>query len=118
MKNNLPKYLLFGLFLFLLWAPMLQNRFNVFKGGELKGAFVKPDDIHFSFKNWFDGTYAPKKEGYIRSSFGFQGDLVRLYNQIDYSIFKIANTDNVVVGNDDYLYEDRYIISYYGRDFV
>jgi len=118
MRTNFIKYLLVGIFLFLLWAPVIQEQLNIFHGGELRGAFVKPDNIAFSFTDWFNGNYAERKEAYIRTNFGFQGDLVRLHNQIDYSLFSIANAKDVVVGKNDYLYEQQYIDSYLGQDFA
>lgn len=101
-----------------LWAPWLQNWLYVFKGGELKGAFVVPPDIPFTSKDWFNGTYSQKKETYLKASFGFLGDVVRFYNQLNFELFDVVSTDNVVVGKQHYLYEQRYIDSYYGTDFA
>lgn len=118
MKNSKGKYYLLSFFLLLLWAPMVQQTFDVFTIPELQGAFVKPDNIILTSENWFSGDYGRKKEDFIRSDFGFHAVLVRLYNQIQYSFFNQACTKNVVIGKDDYIYEDRYIDAYYGRDFI
>ena len=118
MKSTFIKYLVAGFLLLALWAPQVQDGLQIFKGGELNGAFTKPDDIVFSFENWFNGTFALKKEEFLRTSFGFQGDMVRLHNQIDYTLLREVNANGVVLGKDDYLYEQAYIDSYYGEDFA
>ncbi len=118
MRNNVIKKLLAGIFLFLLWAPMLQQNLKVFKGGELRGAYVVPTDTALTAQTWFNGIYAARETNFLRSSFGFQGDVIRLYNQIQYNVFDIAGTENVVIGKQGYIYEQRYIDSYYGKNFT
>ena len=118
MKKSGLKYFLAAVFLLALWAPSLQKGLNIFKGGELHGAYVAPQDIPFTLKDWFNGTYSENKEAYLKGSFGFQGDVIRLYNQLNFDFFNIASTENVVVGKQGYIYEQRYIDSYYGTDFV
>ena len=100
MKSTFIKYLVAGFLLLALWAPQVQDGLQIFKGGELNGAFTKPDDIVFSFENWFNGTFALKKEEFLRTSFGFQGDMVRLHNQIDYTLLREVNANGVVLGKE------------------
>lgn len=111
------KYLLL-FWLIVLIAPLLQSGFKVFKGGALKGAIIPVPDVEFTLKGWFDGSYQHGKEEYLNEHFGFRNDLVRLHNQINFSLFKIASVRDAVVGKEDYLFERKYIEEYYGRNFI
>jgi hypothetical protein len=44
--------------------------------------------------------------------------LVRLNNQISYAFFNKANAKTVVIGKNNYLYEENYIKAYFGSDFI
>jgi hypothetical protein len=44
--------------------------------------------------------------------------LVRLKHQVDFDLFGKANAAYVIVGKDNYLYEQAYIDAYYGRDYL
>lgn len=111
------KYLLL-FWLVVLIVPLVQSGLKIFKGGALKGAITPAPDVDFSFSGWFDGSYQKAKEEYLNENFGFRNDMVRLHNQINYSLFKIARINGAVVGKENYLYEQKYIEEYYGRNFI
>lgn len=117
LKNEKYKIgLLSGILLF-LFVPALQNILH-FKWVEpLKGAYVEVGDVYLS-TDWFKGDYQKKKEAYINQSFGLRNYYVRLNNQIDFSLFRKANVDKVVVGKGDFLYENNYIDAYFGNNFI
>ncbi|MDB5282472.1 MAG: hypothetical protein JWO06_1547 [Bacteroidota bacterium] len=117
MRKISAKHLMTGLFLLLLWLPMMQTKFHVFKLVELKGAYLSPSNISFNFKNWFEGSYVTQKEEFIRYNFGFRAYLVRLYNQNRFWLFK-TTIPGLAVGKENFLYEEKYIDAYYGSDFV
>lgn len=118
MKNVNVKNLLLVPFFVLLWGPILQDNLHIFKGGELKGAYTLPADISFGFKNWFDGSYSEKKGDFLSYCFGFRPDFVRIYNQLKFWTFKTAVNTFVVIGKENYLYEQNYIDEYYGKNYV
>lgn len=117
MKAKAVKYFLLFLFFVLLWAPVLQDRLHVFRGGELKGAYKLPAEVSFNFKDWFSGSYPEKKTEYLSFCFSFRPDFVRLHNQLKYWLFKTAVNENEVIGKENYIYEQRYIDEYFGRNY-
>ncbi|MBL0309946.1 MAG: hypothetical protein IPP77_09790 [Bacteroidetes bacterium] len=118
MKQNKFKSWLLATFLILLWAPIVQDNLHIFKGGALKGAYTLPDNVNFDFKIWFTRDYADKKDEYLSSCFGFRPDFVRLHNQLKYWAFKLASSNNVIIGKENYLYEQHYIDEYFGTSFI
>ncbi len=118
MKNISVKNLLLVPFFVLLWGPILQDNLHIFKGGELKGSYTLPSDITFDFKNWFDGSYPEKKGEFLSYCFGIRPDFVRIYNQLKFWTFKTSVNENVVIGKENYLYEQNYINEYYGTNYV
>ncbi len=118
MEKKTAKHLLLLLFFILLWAPIVQDSFHLFKGGGLKGAYTSPSDISFDFKKWFDGSYPEKKTEYLSFNFGFRPDFVRMYNQLKFWLFKSSGNENIVIGKENYLYEQQYISEYFGTNYV
>ncbi|HQV01196.1 MAG TPA: hypothetical protein PLO59_08555, partial [Bacteroidia bacterium] len=57
-------------------------------------------------------------EKYFNEQFGFRSTLVRLRNQMDYSLFKKVNANGAIIGKQNYLYEHNYIKAYYGADAI
>lgn len=113
----MAKYLFYSLlvvFSFLL----LQTNYKFIKSGSLKGAFVPAKNVDFSFKDWFSGTFQQKRDAYLNENFGFRNDAVRLNNQLDYSLYRQSNVSKIIVGKDDYLYENLYLDSYLGISFT
>ena len=54
----------------------------------------------------------------MEDSVGLKSDFVRLYNQVDYSLFSLPHTSAAVIGKKGYLFEDYSIQAYLGRDFM
>lgn len=64
------------------------------------------------------GDFFANKEKLANQSFGLRPLYLKLRNQIDFSLFNKANAKSVILGKDGYLFEERYIEAYYGRDFI
>lgn len=109
---------LFLIILFLLAIPTIQDKFNFMKLDELNGAVVQPEQKLFTMKDWFSGEYQLKEEEYLNGTFGFRNLFIRLNNQIAFSLFNKAKANGVVIGKNNYLYEEGYINAYYGTDFI
>ena len=112
------KHIIFYLVLFLLFLPIIQQTTHFIKLTPLKGDIQVLDSPAFSFDAWFNGTYAIQKEEYCNQSFGLRSFFVRIYNQLYYTLFKVVNAKDVVIGKNNYLYEKNYIRAYLGEDFV
>ena len=116
MDNKAKNCVLIFLFT-ILFLPMLQKAFPFIKSGPLNGEFTIAPDIEFTFKNWFDGSYWDKKSKYINDNMGLRPDLIRLNNQVDYTLFKKIHSEWRLLGNNSCIFQDMYIYSYLGRDF-
>ena len=113
------KKILISLIVCILFLPMVQQHFRIFNIKPLNGFFEtrsKPDTL--SFKSWFDESYQKKYTGFLEDSLGFREILIRINNQINYSLFKKTDATNVVVGKNDCLYEEGYILDYNGSAFL
>ncbi len=116
-KLKFRKLLLIGV-LALLFLPMIQNKFKVIKIKPLYGTIRVPQKSYLKLKDWFSGTYQKNTEKYLNETFGFRNFFIRLNNQIAFDLFKKAKANGVIVGKENYLYEEKYIKAYNGTDFV
>ena len=116
-SNILKKFLLIGVFA-ILFLPMIQNTITLRKSFPLKGDVILPANVEFSEDAWFLGDFQQKKEEYLNSMFGFRSLFVKAHNQIAYSFFDKVNAQGVVIGKENYLYEESYLNAYTGKDFL
>jgi hypothetical protein len=98
--------------------PIIQKIGNIVEIDKLNGAIIQLEKPVFSFKNWFSGEYQEKKEKYVNENFGFRNLFVRLNNQIYFDFFNKAKANGVIIGKQNYLYEENYIKAFYGTDFI
>ncbi len=112
------KILVYGILLLVLCVPFLQKHLNLVKVSPLNGVVETSELPDFSFKDWYSGDFQKKYEAYYEENVGFKNSLVRLYNQIDYSLFQEAHAGNVTVGLDGYLFQQDYIDEVAGKKFI
>lgn len=117
-RSDIFKKLLLAITFVIMFIHMIYNNFNFIKIPTLKGDVRIPEKPIFNNSNWFSGDYQIKQEEYMNCMFGFRSLYVRLNNQIDFSFFKKINANGVVLGKENYLYEEKYIQAYYGQDFM
>lgn len=118
-KINLSyKSILFTLLLALLFIPWVQNKLHPVSLRPLAGAIAQPEYQPFQLKNWFTGEYQETKETFLNASFGFRNFFVRLNNQISFSLFHKARANGVIIGKENYLFEENYIRAINGTDFI
>jgi len=99
----------------ILWLPTLERAFGLFPHVPLYGAEQKPDEVRFGAKTWFDGTYAAKYEPWFNYRLGLRSYLVRTWNQLDFSLFRMVPSQagsRVVIGRNGMLYEHVYVEHY------
>jgi hypothetical protein len=109
---------LFLILLVLLTMPFFQAIFNIIKLNPLKGAITEPEKANFNVRDWFSGAYQEQQEKYLNEAFGFRSSCIRINNQIAFTLFNKAKANGVLIGKDNYLYEENYIKAYYGTDYV
>ena len=120
-KNKYKKLILSALYggiLLVMILPFLQKQFHLIEIKPLRGAIENVESPQLTTEAWLKGDFQKSKEKYINHSFGFRPLFVRLHNQYYYSFFNTAKANGVLIGKDNYLYEENYIKAYFGTDFI
>lgn len=84
----------------------------------LKGDVELEKDTLFSWKSWADESYQKHKEEYLNENFGFRELFVRYHNQIYFSFLNTACANDVIIGKENYLFENTYIAALTGKDIL
>jgi hypothetical protein len=106
------------LVLLILSLSAVQKRFGFIRTKPLNGVFPVTPKPAFSCSTFMAGTYQEQLRLSREDSVGFKPDLVRLYNQLDFSLFSVPHAARMVIGKENYLFADTYIKGYTGADFV
>ena len=117
MRQVLKHSLFVGLMLMLI-LPFVQYAIDFPKVRALKGAFVVPRKPVYSFKGYLAGSFQDSMNTYLENTIGYRPELVRLHNQLQYSLFDTINAQGVIQGKEGYLFELNYIKALYGLDYV
>jgi len=104
------------IFLVVLLVPLLQHLFEPVYTLPLQGAFDKPQQPTFSFASIQSGQFQQKTSTFLSHHFGFQPDVVRVKNQLDFWFFDYT-ARQVIVGKDNYLFEKPYVKAHLREDF-
>lgn len=112
------KHSLFVLLMLMMILPFIQQAFDVPKIRPLKGSFVVPHKPEWSFPNFLESSFQDSLNTYLEHHIGYRPHLVRLHNQLQYTLFDTINAQGVIVGKEGYLFELNYIKSMYGLDYV
>ena len=116
---RLLKWLLLGLTLTVLALPVLQTQFDLVQplSADLDGYAEPAPEPEFSWDSVLVNRYQPALERYAEEHLGFRETLIRLRNQLAYSLFDVAKANQVLVGRDEVLLDETAIRSYLGQDF-
>ncbi|PKP50234.1 MAG: hypothetical protein CVT92_14540 [Bacteroidetes bacterium HGW-Bacteroidetes-1] len=115
------KQLLFGLIVLMMVLPALQSNFSFIAESPLTGSFTvsaSPSLDSLTFISWIDGSFQKEYNKNLEAHIGFHNSLVRLNNQWQYSFFRKANAEGVIVGKHAELFEEDYIRAATGEFFV
>ncbi|MCD4772037.1 MAG: hypothetical protein K8R41_01490 [Bacteroidales bacterium] len=118
MNLEKKKNTLFIIIILLLILPLFQEQTSYFNIKALKGSFEKDSLPELNLKDYYSGKFQENFNNYLEQNIGFRPFFIRVNNQIDFSANNKANTNWVVVGKNNYLYEQDYITSYLGKDFL
>lgn len=102
----------------LLSASALQKQLSLFTEKPLEGDFAPAPRPVFSWQGWLKGDFQQQLDQYLNDNNGFNASLIRLNNQLDFSLFREIHADGVVAGKGGHLFEYDYIRSYAGLDFI
>jgi hypothetical protein len=107
----------FACIILLMVLPVLQMQFGIIQEKPLNGAFNLSEKPTFTREKWISGEYQGQVEKYVKDHSGFRNFLVRLQNQVDFSLFRKANAEGAVVGKSKQLFEYDYIRSWLAIDY-
>lgn len=111
--DKIKKYC-FTFLILVLFVPIMQRFVKFYESEPLNGMVAPLSFPAFHFKEWNDGTYQKLAEDFIIGNFGFRNELVRTINTFDYWVFNTANTENVLIGKEKYLFFNYNVDSYFG----
>jgi hypothetical protein len=66
-------------------------------------------------KNIFTGPFQNDLEKYFNYYIVGRPTMTRIYNQILYIFFNSTNTDNIIIGKDNYLFQNQYTNAYFNE---
>ncbi|MFN5620203.1 MAG: alginate O-acetyltransferase AlgX-related protein [Flavobacteriales bacterium] len=107
-----------GIFTALLFVPMVQQVFRWIPTQELHGAFTKTEYLPLTLKSWWDGEFQLRTDAYAAENFGCRNELIRVNNEVNYTLFHKINAAEVVEGKNGVLFEYKYIEAYTGLEKV
>lgn len=114
------KRLLYCVLVGILALPYLQKNHKLFVVKELKGSFEKKDIKvpALQFKSYRSEDFQRKFTEKNKEELGLKNWFIRIYNQVNYSLFNVANSRGVIVTDNNVMIPEGYIKSYLGVDFV
>ena len=115
---NLIKHLLFIFFLFIFLTELVMNRCSFFSPKPLIGSVINEAKPELSLDSWGAGTFQESFMKYYEQTLSIRPFLVRINNQIAYSLFNKIKVIYAEQGKQELLYEDYYIVSYLGKSFA
>lgn len=120
-SSSLLKNLMFSMAILLLIMPGLQQKLRWVHEPDLTGAYKaspEPGLDEFSTSSWLDGSFQETFSSRLEQHIGFRNTLVRINNQVDYSLYHQAHAEGVIVGLKGELFEEDYLKEYTGLYFV
>lgn len=101
-----------------LLVPFIEFQFGLFPLTPLDGDVRAVPDTTLRANTWFNSDYQAVKEKYLNDNFGFRNFYVRLRNEYRYLFFNKVSAKEVVAGRSGYLYEQKYLETHAGMDYV
>jgi hypothetical protein len=103
--TKIVHHIAYYLFVAIISIPLLFELFGDAKSVEpLNGVYTQPKEKTFSFESWTDRTFQDNKDSTFKYNLALRPTLIRLYNQIDYSVFDKTNMGDLLIGKDDYMF--------------
>jgi hypothetical protein len=115
---NRLKKISFVFLIIMMVFPALQKELQMVHVPELNGDFIENEMPRFTWQSFYNGSFQSAFEVYLEQHIGFHNTLVRLKNQLDYSLFKKPNAEGIVIGKDNFIFEYDYIREITGRAYV
>jgi hypothetical protein len=111
------RHVLLFLIIAVMLLPLVQQRILHLSMRPLVGVQDTLSDPKFTFSKFFDLSYQEQKSSFLDEKAGFRPFLIRLKNQVDYSVFNYTQSGGVVIGEERCLFLKSYINNYCGIEF-
>ena len=102
----------------LLVLPMLQGSFRFIRSKDLDGYFELTPKPEFTWEGWLGGVFQEQLMKNREDVAGFRSDFVRLYNQVDYSLFRVPHAERVIIGKNQMFFVWNYIMAWLGKGMI
>lgn len=112
------KKIIFVVFIVALFVPIIVKSLNLIKESPLGGVYIKAEKPVLTDSTWFNGSFQSQQEKYLNENIGLHNTLVRIHNQIEFSLFSKTSAEKIVVGKENYLFENNYIFATTGTDYL
>ena len=96
----------------------LQFFYPVISVKPLKGVIPEPKIHTLTFSGWLNEDFQDHLTDFVDYNFGFRPFLIRIYNQLQFSLYKQAHGEAIVVGKKNFLFQEHYIDEYLGKYFI
>jgi len=96
----------------------LQTIYPVIKVKPLAGVVNMPAKPVLNKSGWISGKFQDNFNNYLDYTFGFRPWFIRLYNQLQYSLYRKTKSKDIVIGKAGYIFEKPYIKAYLGQNFI
>jgi SGNH hydrolase-like domain, acetyltransferase AlgX len=117
MKDGYKK-VLFAILILALCMPQLQIRLFKIQESALNGVAEVKERPKLQLSSVISGQFQKEFEDYYTNHVGFRATLVRFYNELFFSIFHKSTNSEIKIGKDNILFEDVFIRSYFGKDYL
>jgi len=113
-----------SLFIFIvvfLTIPLGVGVFSLVKEKPLDGAFAGEKIYtlkYFTWSRWFDDRFQEAMVKKSAQKTGFRNTLIRVANHLDFLLLRHLHAYKAVLGKDNYLFEEGYIVDYLGRNYM
>lgn len=112
------KKAIFLIILVVLFISLIQFWFQVIAVRPLDGHIDVTNKPKGTIEKWFNGEYQEEYGDFFNDHIGFRPFFIRGFNQLQFDLFDKANKKVAVKGDNGVLYDDRYIKTTLGEDFL
>lgn len=112
------KKIIYIVLIVFLCLPAVQSLLKIFPEKPLNGSYELPKKPVLKIKTWFNDDFQEKYNSYLDQTIAFRPFLVRINNQIAFSLFDTALANGVIIGKNNFLFEKNYIDECQGKNFV
>lgn len=105
-------------FLLLLLLPLVQHLLPFADEGGLHGQVIEAPKPKFTTFNFNQLVYQDSLEKYISQRFGFRKTVLRLRNQVYYSVYNQSPDAKLFLGTNKFVYENLYVDEYFGNTWA